>query len=478
MIHVHWWSAPGSRFVLESTQDAVVVVDADGLVVHANRAAGRLVGLPDGGLVGRPAAEVFVPNDGSQVLARALRGVHVRSGQTTLRRADGTGTPVQVEGGHAGDHVVLVLRDETERVDTQMALADAQQRLRDLQSLGRVGLWRWVPSTDEVQWSDQLYRIHDLDPLDSGGTLRDHLGPIREDVRDQVRAAMAEAVRSATGFEAEYVVVRRDGEERWIYSRADPLVDDREQVLALTGIAQDVTADRRARAEAETARARLDRFASVLAHDLRAPLSTVAAFAEVLLRPGLSDQERDTIIGRVHHNTVRAIELVDGVLAETRGGGDEVSDEVDLAAVVAWVLDTLEGQLTRTGSSVAVGDLPRVEGREPLLRQAVLNLVGNAVKYRPSDRGARIEVRAVRAGDHVELQVDDDGPGIPPELREAVLADGYRAERDRRRGIEGTGIGLATVQDIARRHGTTLTVGDSDLGGARFSLRLRRVADA
>ena len=471
---VEWWTLRGVQAVLDATQDAVVVVDRDGEIVCANRAAGRLVGVGGGELVGRRAAEALVPADRSAVLTRALDGIHVRAALTSLRREDGSTVPVQIEAAPDGEVVVLVLQDQGERIETQIALADAQQRLSDLQSLGRVGLWRWGPETDEVQWSDQMHRIHGLDPLAFAGTLRDHLAPVREDMRDEVRRALTEALSTRQGATSEYVIVRPDGDQRWIVSRTDPLLDDRGRVVALTGISQDVTDDRQARAEIEAARTRLDRFASVLAHDLRAPLSTIAAFAAVILDEQVDADEATTLVGRIHENTLGAIELLDGVLAEARGGDDTEGGDVDLGAVVRWVVSILDQQLTSTGSRVEVDDdMPTVEGREPLLRQAVLNLVGNAIKYRHADRGARIRVSAVSDGSTVELRVDDDGPGIPHELRGAVLDDGYRAERDVERGIGGTGMGLATVQSVAERHGTEVTVGDSDLGGARFAIRLR-----
>lgn len=473
------WNASAVRFLLEAVRGAVIVIDDAGLIVQCNRAAARLLGLPAEEITGRDAHEVLASAEGSEVLDRALSGDAVSGALTGLTRHDGTAVPVSVEAAPLEQEIVVVLHDESERLETQAALADAQERLRDLQSLGDVGLWRWIPAEDEVQWTEQLYAIHDIDPLDFEGDLDSHVAPIREDDRDDVRRALRQTAVEGYPFEEEYVVVRRNGEERRVYSRADPVLDEDGAVVAVTGIVQDVTTERRVREEIEAANERLQRFARALAHDLRTPLVAVTGFAELLAEDDSIQGELETFAQRIKHNSEQALELLNALLSEARHRQRETATgDVDLEAVVEWVIDTLEEQIRRTGSTVSTGDLPRVRGHEPLLRQAVLNLVGNALKFGGADGGgATVRISAVEIDDLIELRVDDDGPGVPVEERGSIFDDGYRVQRDVERGIDGTGIGLATVREIADRHDTSVDVTDSDLGGARFVLRLHPVPE-
>jgi signal transduction histidine kinase len=421
---------------------------------------------------GARADEALVEADGRGVLARALGGDEVGGASTVLRRRDGAEVPVRLDARPDGETTLLVLHDDSERVETQAALAEAREQLRDLQRLGDVGIWRWLPEIDQVEWSEHLYRIHDLDPLQFPHNLAGHLAPVREDQREEIAAALHAAVDPGTPFEAEYVIVRGDGEPRWVYSRATAMHDDHGRVVALTGVVQDVTADRRARAEIQEINARLERFASVLAHDLREPLVAIDGFAELLV--GRAELEGDAALfaERIRVNSRRAVDLLSEILADARSGGRAPMGEVELTDVVDWVLDALAERIDRTGASVTTGHLPRVAGNEGLLRQALLNLVSNALKFRRGDAGARIHITAVEDDAMVELRVDDDGPGVPEEEREAVFDEGFRGRREIDRGSDGTGIGLATVAEIAHRHGGAVTVGDSDLGGARLALRL------
>ena len=112
-----------------------------------------------------------------------------------------------------------------------------------------------------------------------------------------------------------------------------------------------------------------------------------------------------------------------------------------------------------------------VDGDRAALAALVRNLADNAVRYSP--RGARVEVRVSQTDGAPTLQVDDAGPGIPPAERERVFDRFYR------RGLAdepGTGLGLAIVRGVAQRHGATVQLGDSPLGGLRVILRFRALS--
>jgi signal transduction histidine kinase len=104
------------------------------------------------------------------------------------------------------------------------------------------------------------------------------------------------------------------------------------------------------------------------------------------------------------------------------------------------------------------------------LRQILLNLLDNAVKYGPSGQSIRIALRD--AADTLELTVCDDGPGIPHEERERIWDGYYRLERERKSAIAGTGIGLAVVRDLVTRLGGLVRIDSADEAGACFVVTL------
>ncbi len=475
-VTVDGWHERAAEFLLDATADAVVVVDTTGRIGTCNRAAARLLGHPRQQLVGRAVTDALITAEGSDVIRRAMAGNRLTGARTTLLRADASSTPVSLQSDIVDDTLVLVLRDESERVESQAALARLHEQLRTLQALGGVGLWRWVPDTDEVQWSEQLFELHDLDPLAFDGTLGAHVAPIHDDEREQVRAQLEEAARTGATLELEYVIVRPDGEHRAVYSTSKPLHDDRGEVVALTGALQDVTEDRRVRARIESANASLERVAAVIAHDLRSPLVAIAGFADLLIeRSGLEGDDAG-FLERIQANTHRALDLLQDIVDEARRDPLAPAGEVDLEEVAAWATDALADWIGRRSAKVEVEELPRVQGHEASLRQVLLNLLSNSLKFHRGPETPRIRISAAELTHLVELRVDDNGPGVPEEERDAIFEEGYRGTRDVQDGVQGSGLGLATVRQIAERHGSLLTVGDSDLGGARFALRLRRAS--
>jgi two-component system sensor histidine kinase TctE len=210
------------------------------------------------------------------------------------------------------------------------------------------------------------------------------------------------------------------------------------------------------------------RFLANAAHQLRTPLAGLRAHTELALAQPMPDACRGHL-EQVHQATIRTARLANQLLALARaepGGGERPSDEINLKAVVegeadAWVHQAL-------ARDVDLGfelEAAPVRGDMFLLREAMSNLVHNAIEY--SQRGGRVTVRTGRNGRHTFVEVEDDGPGIPPQERERVLERFYRVP-----GTPGTGsgLGLAIVREIAAGHQGTISVNDNGSRGCRVAL--------
>ena len=211
------------------------------------------------------------------------------------------------------------------------------------------------------------------------------------------------------------------------------------------------------------------RFLANAAHQLRTPLAGLQAHTEVALSLPMPAECRAQV-EQVHEATIRTARLANQLLALARaepGGHGEPHGSVDLKAVVEgvadeWVHRALERDLD-LGFDLAPG---RVRGDEFLLREALANLLHNALEYTP--RGARVTVRTGARDGRPFLEVEDDGPGIPPAERERVLDRFYRVP-----GTPGTGsgLGLAIVREIASGHGASIAIGEGTSGrGTRVAL--------
>jgi two-component system osmolarity sensor histidine kinase EnvZ len=157
--------------------------------------------------------------------------------------------------------------------------------------------------------------------------------------------------------------------------------------------------------------------------------------------------------------------MLEAYMAFVKGDGGETSVETDVAALVASVAKSLD----RKGKNIESAGLENVAARvKPnAFRRLLSNLIGNAVRY--ADR-VKVETR-MRDG-FLEVIVDDDGPGIPADLREDAFRPFVRLDHARNLDETGTGLGLAIARDIAHAHGGDIELGDSPMRGLRARLRV------
>ena len=224
----------------------------------------------------------------------------------------------------------------------------------------------------------------------------------------------------------------------------------------------------------ERALAATRRFAADAGHELRTPLTSVHATLSSLRRhPDLESARRSAMIADALAEQRRLVDLLDGLQALARGDAGPLEHTmVDLTELVDEVVTAATAEDPQLQIGAHLPDEPVVvEGWPPGLRILVGNLVANAARHgRP---GGRVDVTLLAPDDGrgAVLHVDDDGPGVPADDRERIFAPFARVNGTDR---PGSGLGLALVVQQARHHHADVDVGDSALGGARFTVRFSR----
>jgi hypothetical protein len=192
----------------------------------------------------------------------------------------------------------------------------------------------------------------------------------------------------------------------------------------------------------------------VASHDLQEPLRKVSSFCQLLQRRygGKLDDRADQYIGFAVDGAQRMQRLINDLLAFSRVGRTNADfEQVDLreiALAAAAQLETTRGELD---GEIVVGDLPKVKGDPALLRQLLLNLFGNGLKFHREGVPPVVRVEAQRSGEYWELAVVDNGIGVEPDYAEKVFVIFQRLHG--RDVYAGTGIGLALVKKIVEFHG-------------------------
>jgi len=216
----------------------------------------------------------------------------------------------------------------------------------------------------------------------------------------------------------------------------------------------------------------MQRFTSDVSHELRTPLAVLRSVGEVALHRPMNANEYEEIIGSMLEEANRLTRLIENLLLISRMDAGAVSvklgqcDVFEILEDCARLLDVLAQEKAQTLSCHIPG-VALIEADELLLRQAFINVIHNAIKFTP--KGRSIAVTGRRMASHgVEVEVDDEGPGISEENRRIIFERFSRLLSDQ----TGAGLGLAITKWIVEAHGGEIVVSRSPLGGSRFTVRL------
>ena len=317
--------------------------------------------------------------------------------------------------------------------------------------------------------------------------------PVEALFREEERAAAAWTLQNNkrsgagtgvfSGARCQYLAVRGHGAVRAVagVELVRPL-DSFEQSLCLAilgecGLALDKQLSDAARqaialkAQQEQLRSNLLR---AISHDLRTPLTTISGNAEMLLRGGVPEPEREPIYRNIYDDSIWLVNLVENLLSITRM--DDSSIRLNIKPEL--VSDVVEAALTRIGRRAATHEIHTEIGDDlllanmdaPLIVQVLINLLENAIKYTPP--GSHITISARAENSQIRVNVADDGPGISQEAKAHVFDMFFTSAGARGDVRRGLGLGLALCRAILTAHGGEIAVLDNEPHGSVFTFTL------
>ena len=479
---------------LDNANDLIQSVALDGRVTYVNSSWKRILGYSDEQLerlnlmdIVHPAHRQSLRNEFDRVLAgepsrrfnvefiAADGRIVILSGSTAAQRVQGR--PVATQG---------IFRDVTEQRIAERQLADSKAKLTAL-----------VENTGDAIWS--VDRDHRLITFNSAFSLameartsrEPKVGDLPHDVFHEEDVAWYIEVYERARRGDRHVALRTDvveGQLRYFELYANPIQGD-DGISGSVLFGKDVTprvraeeALRVAKEEAEAANKAKSDFLANMSHELRTPLNSVIGFTNILLK-NKDHHLHDKDVGflqRVLANGKHLLELINEVLdlAKIEAGRMElVIEPVDLGHLVVETLQQLEGQAKIKEGSVALiasvpDSLDTVDTDSAKLKQVIINLVGNALKFTlEGSVTVRVDVGADKRTP-VAIVVQDTGIGIPQDRLDAIFEAFQQAEAGTARKYGGTGLGLAISRSICLLMGYDLIVESEEGKGSSFSIVL------
>jgi PAS domain S-box-containing protein len=483
--------------ILDSALDCIVTIDHEGRISEFNPAAERTFGHRRDDVVGKQLADVIIPpslrkkhrQGFSRYLATGEIRLLGRRVEMTALRADGSEFPAElaitripVDGPPC---FTGYLRDITERKQAEEELRRSAAFLAEAQRLSSTGSFSWRVATDEITWSEQLYRIFEFDQgvpvtIDLIGT-RVHPEdiPLLNDMIGRARGA-------GSDFEYEHRLQMPDHSVKYLHMVAHG-IRDADGRLEYIGAVQDVTQRRLSEGALGKARSELAHVARVttlgmltasIAHEVNQPLSGIITNASTCLRmlavdPPNIDGARETA-----RRTIRDGNRASDVITRLRAlfaKKDAPTEAVNLneaaREVVALSLSKLQRNRVIVRPELA-SDLPPVSGDRVQLQQVILNLLLNASDAMSGvdDRPRQLVIKTERdEGDGVRLSVQDVGVGLEPQAVDRLFEAFYTTKSS------GMGIGLSVSRSIIERHHGRLWATSNTGQGATFSFSIPRI---
>jgi len=218
-----------------------------------------------------------------------------------------------------------------------------------------------------------------------------------------------------------------------------------------------------------------DELIAVLSHEIRTPLTAVYGSALTLQQRNVDATTRDALLGLISTESARLARLLDDLLWASRldtGRENTLIMTTDATEIASDVVETARARLPERMQLdlLAPADLPPVAADPDKLRQILVNLVENAIKYSPD--GGRVEVELRRAGRFAHVSVRDEGIGIPGYEQTRIFEKFHRLDPDMTRGVGGTGLGLYICKQLVERMNGRIWVSSSEGRGSTFTFEL------
>ena len=367
-----------------------------------------------------------------------------------------------------------------ERTRTEEQARRNEERLRFALDAASMGTWDWDLSTNHVEWSENLARIHGLPDGVFDGTFASYEREIHPDDRPRVYASIQRALNDGVPHDVEYRLVAPDGTIRWCEGKGRVEYDEGRPVR-MSGICMMVTRRKEAelaRIEAAEEASRLkDEFLATLSHELRTPLNAILGWVQMLQGGELAATRAAQAIEVIGRNATLQAQLIEDILDVSRIITGKL--EIDRTAVnILQVVETAMSGIApaaafkriRLEQQIATG-LPPIEGDPKRLHQVLNNVLANAVKFTPDGGSIAVACDADRTS--VNIRVQDSGIGIAPEFA-AFIFDRFRQGDSRfTRSHGGLGLGLAIARHLIEMHGGEIRAhSDGEGKGATISIRI------
>lgn len=494
--------------------DAVVGTDTlenNYLILSWNNAAEKLYGWNVAEVIGIPAYQVIqsdLSDEQKKQVESSLNTKGFWEGEVIQKNKAGKSIHIHASVSIVKDEqgkeigTVAVNRDISERKKIEKRIRQSEEKYRQLsatldekvqirtrqldeaQQVARIGSWNWDIKSGDLSWSDNLYKLYGVDPLEkiSFEKFNSLLHP--ED-RNHVLESINEAAAGKSFKDFYHRIITPSGETKMMHSRGEVIIENG-KVIRMMGTGQDITEQLRQMEELKKlaeSDMQKNNFIAMASHELKTPITSIKGYVQLLLNAFEKEKQDDkplspllvrsslkSVDKQINRLTRIISELLD--LSKIETGTLELKKEQFLFNEL--VIETVEDILyTNTKHQINIfhDTEQHVNADKDRISQVMINLLTNAIKYSPNSNKINIRVYQPRPG-QVTFSVEDFGIGVDQDEQKKIFERFYRAQGKEEQTYPGFGIGLFIANEFVQKHGGSLDVKSEKGKGSLFSFTL------
>ncbi|MBS4057247.1 MAG: PAS domain S-box protein [Bacteroidales bacterium] len=474
---------------------SILITDINGNIEYANPKVAEITGYTIDELIGKNSRIFSLGNKTKkeyQDLWETISSGNIWVGEFQNKKKDGTLywesasiSPIINEKGVVTNYVA-VKEDVTKRKQIEKEIARNEKELKRAQQITHVGSWHLNVETNEVKWTEELYKMYGFDPLLPPPLYTDHMRLFTAESWELLSASLAKTAETGIPYELELKTVRKDGSNGWMWARGEAEFDKEGKIIGLSGAAQDISQRKlmeeellRAKEKAEESDRLKSAFLANMSHEIRTPMNGILGFAELLKEPNLRSEKQQEYIAIIERSGERMLNIINEIIDISRIQSGQMPvnfSDVDLNKCIDDCYKFFEPEAAKRNLELkrAVAfqqGEARIKTDFIKLNSALVNLIKNAFKY--TQKGSiEFGYKLNDAKTALKFYVKDTGIGIPVDRQVAIFERFIQADIEDKMAQQGAGLGLTITKAYIEMLGGKIWVESAVGKGSTFYFTL------
>ncbi|QKJ64313.1 PAS domain-containing protein [Flavobacterium sp. M31R6] len=476
------------EYFVKESPDLVCIADTNAYYKVVNDEFVKTLGYSKEELLSRPFLEFVHPDDLDKTLEE-VRNLTKNNPTVDFEnryiKKNGESVCLQWKANlHTANNLVYAIaRDVTEIRKTQEKLLSSEKSLNEAQKIAKIGSWDFNLVTQELNWSNELYEIFEIENFPNDSELyAKYLSCFLPEDAENLNKNVYNTISNKVPYEMEHRIVLTDQKTKWVFCSGVPIMDKNNNVVALKGVVQDITQKKqiddtiKAKEKAEAANKAKSDFLANMSHEIRTPLNGIVGFTDLLLKTKF-DNDQLEYLKTVNESANTLMEIINNILdfSKIESGKLELSTEkIDIIQLSNQIINLFKYEANHKKIELLLDIDPNVpkyiNGDSFRLKQILVNLLSNSMKFTFSGH-IKLKVTQVEKDktiSKIKFSVIDTGIGIKDHNQKKIFQSFIQADNTTTRKYGGTGLGLAISSQLLALKNSELQLISAYGAGSEF----------